>query len=82
MSTIITHDVGMYQVYVLLPIGVVISIAIWFTSPKKNDIPKYFVLIALFGATVALVWTYLINVILIDLLSFIGIFFPYQLQVC
>lgn len=74
MSTIMMQEFGMYQLYVILPTGVAISIAIWFTSPK-NIIPRYFILLEIYGSIVALVWTYLVNVLLIDLLRFIGNFY-------
>lgn len=52
-------------------VGLVISLAIHFTAPEK-EIPKYYVLLELFGAIGALMWTYIISGTLIDLLNYLG----------
>ena len=54
-----------------IPIGLLISLAIYKTSPEAEP-PKYYVWMELFGAIGALTWTYLISGTLIDLLNFMG----------
>lgn len=55
----------------LIPVGLLISAAIYFTTEEK-DPPKYFIIIELYGSIGALLWTYLISGVLIDLLNFMG----------
>ena len=56
-----------WYLYIGVPIGLAITLIIWKTSPEKQ-IPSYYILMELFGTIGALVWTYLVSGILIDLL--------------
>jgi hypothetical protein len=52
---------------ILIPIGLLLTFAIWKTSPD-TEIPSYYILFELWGAIGSLIWTYIVSGILIDLL--------------
>lgn len=59
--------VRLWFLYILLPIGLLATFIIFKTSPQKTP-PKYYILMEIFGTIGALMWTYLVSGILIDLL--------------
>ena len=52
---------------ILIPVGLLITLIIYKTSPE-SEVPSYYILLELFGAVGALIWTYVVSGILIDLL--------------
>jgi sodium/potassium/calcium exchanger 6 len=60
-----------WWLYISIPVGIIGSAAIHLTSPADKP-PKYYPLLELFGTIGALMWTYLVSGILIDLLQFLG----------
>jgi len=57
-----------WSIYVLiwLSVGIVCSVLIYYTSSLTP--PRYFIIIQVTGTIGALVWTYLVSGILVDLL--------------
>jgi hypothetical protein len=52
-------------------VGLLVSFLIHRTS-EESEPPKYYFWLELFGAVGALMWTYLVSGILIDLLNYLG----------
>jgi Ca2+/Na+ antiporter len=71
MMWIVSFPVPSVWTLVAIPIGGIISLIIYFTSEEEKP-PCYYPLIELFGTIGALMWTYLVSGILIDLLQFLG----------
>jgi hypothetical protein len=67
MMWIVTFPVPPIWILLLIPIGGILSIIIYFTSEEKET-PCYYPLLEFFGTIGALMWTYLVSGILIDLL--------------
>jgi Ca2+/Na+ antiporter len=55
----------------VVPVGLLVSFLIHRTS-EESEPPKYYFWLELFGAVGALMWTYLVSGILIDLLNYLG----------
>lgn len=56
----------------LIVLGLLISAYIWKTSPADNSTPSYYPAMQIFGTVGAIVWTYLVCGLLIDILQFLG----------
>ena len=71
MIWIVTYPIPPIWILAAIPIGGIISLAIHLTS-KETETPSYYPALELFGTIGALMWTYLVSGMLIDLLQFLG----------
>jgi len=67
MIWIVTFPIPPIWILVAIPIGGILTLIIYCTS-EEDKAPKYYPALEFFGTIGALMWTYLVSGILIDLL--------------
>lgn len=69
----ITGGLSLTCVYVIIPLGLILTALFFFTCPEYG-LPRYIAVLEILGLVMSVIWTYIVSSILIDLLQMWTVF--------
>ena len=69
---IVHPDLDETYLYYVLPVGVLCTLIMWLVLPKDGSYPKWGMVLTILAVISGLMWSYLLILILIDLLNAVG----------